>query len=276
VMKIFKQLINRPWKIFTLIIITILTFLALYFSVTFLPIINDAKTYVSGIQNTKDAVSINESSKELAKDLDTLFLKLNKPVIKQLIAIANLDFSIIAPELKSLIISGPQLAGIGKPQKYLLAFQNSAEARGTGGILGAYAIVIFDKGKLRVERVGTNIALKSLNEIPISVSEEYTQLYRSDPAIWQNSNLSPHFPQGARIWMALWERQYNEKLDGVMAVDPTAISYLLKATGPIFLQSKEKIDSKNVVHKVLSDAYQRFETDNLARKDYKCYICKVS
>ena len=78
-MKIFKQLINRPWKIFTLIIITILTFLALYFSVTFLPIINDAKTYVSGIQNTKDAVSINESSKELAKDLDTLFLKLNKP-----------------------------------------------------------------------------------------------------------------------------------------------------------------------------------------------------
>jgi len=267
-MKIFKQLINRPWKIFTLIIITILTFLALYFSVTFLPIINDAKTYVSGIQNTKDAVSINESSKELAKDLDTLFLKLNKPVIKQLIAIANLDFSIIAPELKSLIISGPQLAGIGKPQKYLLAFQNSAEARGTGGILGAYAIVIFDKGKLKVERTGTNIALKSLNEIPISVSEEYAQLYRSDPAIWQNSNLSPHFPQGARIWMALWERQYNEKLDGVMAVDPTAISYLLKATGPIFLQSKEKIDSKNVVYKVLSDAYERFETDNLARKDY--------
>ena len=74
--------------------------------------------------------------------------------------------------------------------------------------------------------------------------------------------------RAARIWMALWERQYNEKLDGVMAVDPTAISYLLKATGPIFLQSKEKIDAKNVVYKVLSDAYERFETDNLARKDY--------
>jgi hypothetical protein len=97
---------------------------------------------------------------------------------------------------------------------------------------------------------------------------EYTSLYRSDPAIWQNSNLSPHFPYGAQIWMELWRLQSGEKLDGVIAVDPTALSYLLKSTGPITLASGESITADNVVQKTLKDAYKRYEKDNDARKQY--------
>jgi hypothetical protein len=97
---------------------------------------------------------------------------------------------------------------------------------------------------------------------------EYATLYRSDPAIWLNSNLSPHFPYGAQIWMELWRLQSGEKLDGVIAVDPTAISYILKSTGPITLASGEEITSQNVVQKTLKDAYKRYEKDNNARKQY--------
>ena len=97
---------------------------------------------------------------------------------------------------------------------------------------------------------------------------EYTTLYRSDPAIWLNSNLSPHFPYGAQIWMELWRLQSGEKLDGVIAIDPTAISYLLKSTGPITLASGEEITAQNVVQKTLKDAYKLYEKDNNARKQY--------
>ncbi|MEJ0014247.1 MAG: DUF4012 domain-containing protein [Actinomycetota bacterium] len=174
-----------------------------------------------------------------------------------------------------MIKVSPNLMGSDSPKKYLVAFQNSAEARGTGGIIGAYAEIQISKGKISVLREGSNVGLKSLQKIPIKMPEEFNALYGSDPAIWQNSNLSPHFPYGAQIWSALWEKQFNEKLDGVIATDPEALSYALKAIGPVKLPSGEVIDSSNVVEKTLSTAYQRFASNNNARKEYLVQVMEA-
>ena len=98
--------------------------------------------------------------------------------------------------------------------------------------------------------------------------DEYKRLYGENPAILQNSNLSPHFPYGAEIWLALWKKEFGQTLDGVIAIDPTALSYILRSTGPITLDSGKKITSENLVADTLKDAYQRFEKDNKARKQY--------
>jgi hypothetical protein len=150
----------------------------------------------------------------------------------------------------------------------LVVTQNSAEARGTGGILGALAIVEFDKGNFKVLQANSNLIFPSERRTPIDMPKEFVDLYGYDPGIFQNSNLSPHFPYGAEIWMALWERKYGGNLDGVIAVDPTALSYILESTGPIQLDDGEVINSSNVVYKTLSEAYKRFEDDNFARKEY--------
>jgi hypothetical protein len=161
----------------------------------------------------------------------------------------------------------PSLAGSEAPRRYLMAFQNSAEARGTGGILGAFAIITVDKGKIKFTNFESNSNLALLEDIPIEMPAEFTRLYNDDPAYWPNSNLSPHFPYGAKIWLALWERQYGERLDGVMTFDPIALSYLLRATGPIMVNGQE-ISSNNVVKVTLSDVYQEYERDNVARKTF--------
>ena len=160
------------------------------------------------------------------------------------------------------------LAGADAPKRYMIAFQNSAEARGTGGILGAFAIVEMNKGTFTVIRTGSNAVLYSLKDVPVKVPAEFTKLYGKNPAILQNSNLSPHFPYGAEIWMGLWKKQFGEQLDGVIAVDPSALSYVLQATGPITLKSGEVITSENVVAETLQKAYKRYETNNDARKQY--------
>jgi hypothetical protein len=54
----------------------------------------------------------------------------------------------------------------------------------------------------------------------------------------------------------------------VIAVDPSSLSYVLKATGPITLASGEIITSENVVAETLQKAYKRYEKDNNARKQY--------
>ena len=174
-----------------------------------------------------------------------------------------------------LVKVAPSVMGSQSPKKYLLVFQNSAESRGTGGIIGAYAEVQVYRGAVAVLRQGSNVGLKSLDLIPIAMPAEYNNLWGSDPAIWQNSNESPHFPYAAEIYTALWQKQFHENLDGVIATDPEALSTVLKAIGPVSLSSGEVIDSKNVVSKTLSTAYQRFANNNLARKQYLVDVMKA-
>ena len=224
--------------------------------------------FTDNLNSGKPLVVTSQSATALSKDVDQILTLGNLPIIKQALNIANLNFLSIKDEISTLIRVSPVIAGSEKPKRYLIAFQNSAEARGTGGIIGAFAIIEVSKGKISVIKSGSNEALKSLEEIPIKMPDEYKALYRSDPAIWQNSNLSPHFPYGAQIWLELWRLQSGQKLDGVIAVDPTALSYLLKATGPITLPSGKVLTSENLVSETLSTAYKEYEKDNEARKQY--------
>jgi len=176
----------------------------------------------------------------------------------------------IAPILKIF----PGISGQSAPRSYLIAFQNSAEARGTGGILGAYAVMNVDKGKVRFSTYGSNVGLVQLRDTPIPMPSEFVRLYNDDPGIWQNSNISPHFPYGAKIWLALWKNQFKQQLDGVITFDPIALSYLLKATGPIVIDG-EVIDSENVVRITLSDVYKKYVTNNDSRKRFLIEIVKA-
>ena len=227
-----------------------------------------AKSYVASLSGEYDRTTLDNQSNQVASDVNRLFTLLNVPVVKQIASVAGVDFSPIRDEVVATIKASSWLAGADAPKRYMIAFQNSAEARGTGGILGAFAIIDLNKSALTVVRTGSNAVLYSLKDVPVKVPAEFTKLYGKNPAILQNSNLSPHFPYGAEIWMGLWKNQFGEQLDGVIAVDPSSLSYVLKATGPITLASGEVITSKNVVADTLQKAYKRYENDNNARKQY--------
>ena len=233
-----------------------------------IPIALNARSLIHDIKSEAPSAKARKDAAETDTALSRFFAITNLPIIKQLITADGLNFSQIEPELHGAINAAPFLLGGQKPQTYLIAFQNPAEARGTGGILGAYAIIQVSHGQISVLRTGSNAALQSLQQIPIKMPAEYQKLYGTDPAIWQNSNLSPHLPYGAKIWMALWEKQYNQHLDGVIVVDPIFLSHILNATEPITLSSGEKITAQNVVSKVLSEAYQKYASNNDARKQY--------
>ena len=227
-----------------------------------------AKSYISSLSGEYNRASLDKQSGNLAADLNRIFSDLNVPVVKQIASALGVDFTPIRDEVIATVKASSWLAGADAPKRYMIAFQNSAEARGTGGILGAFAIVEMNKGAFTVIRTGSNAVLYSLTNVPVKVPTEFIKLYGKNPAILQNSNLSPHFPYGAEIWMGLWKKQFGEQLDGVIAVDPSALSYVLRATGPITLKSGEVITSENVVAETLQKAYKRYETNNDARKQY--------
>ena len=164
---------------------------------------------------------------------------------------------------------GPSMMGADGPRTYLLAFQTNAEARGTGGLLGGVGVLRFDNGKPTVEKLASNAELYTATAA-VDLGPEFNQLYGASRPFTdvRNSNQSAHFPYAAQIWKSMWERETGEKVDGVIGTDPVALSYILGAVGPVTLADGQEVTQDNVVELTMSTAYQKFPTDQNARKDY--------
>jgi len=180
----------------------------------------------------------------------------------------------VAPSLHSAAMAArlmPSMLGADGPRRYFLAFQTNAEARGTGGLVGAFAIVTARDGRLRVDHLGDNSELRTFTAPVTDPGPQFRARYDQFASTMQplNSNLSPDFPRVAGVWAAMWQKQTGERVDGVVATDPVALSYLLSATGgPLVLADGERIGAAQMVQVTESEAYRRFATDNAARKAY--------
>lgn len=172
-------------------------------------------------------------------------------------------FDYIAPAIPGLA----EVYFSEKKKRYFIGFQNPAEARGTGGLVGAFAIIKVGLGEFSIERVGSNYLLELQNEIPVKLPDEFRQTYGNHPAWWPNSNMSPHFPYAAKIWLGLWKNQEGEVLDGALALDPFVLRDILRVTGPVNVR-EVTLDEKNVVDETLFASYLRLADDNEGRKSY--------
>lgn len=163
----------------------------------------------------------------------------------------------------------PSLMGGDGPRSYFMGFQTNAEARGTGGLLGGFGILHFNDGKPTVDTLAPNTELDK-PFTPLDLGPEYGDQYgfANTTIDYRNSNLSPHFPYAAQIWKSMWLQQTGMNVDGVIAIDPVALSYVLGAVGPVKMPDGEVITRDNVVELTESTAYIRYPTDQPARKKY--------
>lgn len=163
----------------------------------------------------------------------------------------------------------PSMMGADGPRTYFMGFQTNAEARGTGGLLGGFGILRFDSGTPTVDTLASNTELTG-SFASTDLGPEYTENYGfTNPMTdFRNSNLSPHFPYTAQIWKSMWAQKTGMNVDGVIAIDPVALSYVLGALGPVTMPDGETITKDNVVELTEVTVYSRFPTDQTARKKY--------
>jgi hypothetical protein len=158
----------------------------------------------------------------------------------------------------------PSMLGQDKPRRYFLAFQTNAESRGTGGLVGAFAVVTAARGRIQVEEVSDDSKLVIPADFRFEPSRGYNQVYGEflTTQFWGDTNVSPDFPEVAKIWLAVWKRTHPTRpIDGALATDPIALSYVLKAIGPVALASGERVTAENVVRLLEVDTYARFGND---------------
>jgi len=169
----------------------------------------------------------------------------------------------------------PPMLGAGSPQRYFVGLQNEAEARGTGGLPGAFAIIVANHGMLSFTNFEPDNALNNVTTA-LDFGADYDAHYgKHDSTVdYLDSNVSPHFPYAAQVWASMWQRKSGQKIDGAIAIDPTALSYLLAVTGPATLPDGSQITADNVVALTQQGAYARFD-DQAQRKHYLLDVARV-
>jgi hypothetical protein len=176
----------------------------------------------------------------------------------------------------------PTMLGRDGPQTYFIGLQNEAELRGTGGLPGAFAIARADHGALHFTTFASDAALEPPGEnhvisTGLSFGPGYASAYGPSlpTSMFVNSNVSPNFPYAARIWQTMWERVSGQHVDGVLALDPTVLSYFLNVTGPTALRGGQTLDAGNVVTLTQRDEYTMF-SDNFERKQFIVSVLRAA
>lgn len=228
----------------------------------------DLKPLQSASPSVSAAAHAVKASAERLDRIDTgsLWPQVAEPLVRarqQLQEVTGaLDASAVAARI------APGMLGADGQRNYLLMIQNNAEARASGGIPGALAVLTLNDGKLTLG------AQSSAGEVgimspSIAVDQEQEQIYSTRIGKYmQDVNLTPDFPTAAATAQAMWEKKTGQRLDGVISMDPVSLGYVLDATGPVEITEPEllalasrglptQLSGENVVPTLLSDVYAK-------------------
>jgi hypothetical protein len=154
----------------------------------------------------------------------------------------------------------PSLLGEDGPKNYLLLVQNNAEARGLGGIPASVVMLQFENGKMEIAQQATSRDFINKRATPIlPLDPEVVKLYDDKIGRWsQDMTSTPDFALSAELAKAYWTESYGTTVDGVISIDPVVLSYILRATGPVTLETGDHLTSSDAVRILLSDVYARY------------------
>lgn len=149
----------------------------------------------------------------------------------------------------------PDMLGADGPRRYLLIVQNPAELRSTGGLPGSLSILQARNGKLTMGGQGT-AGFFGAGRSPVKPTKEEAALYGADLGKdFRDLNFNPDFARVAQMGAGIAKAR-GQHIDGVFAVDPIALAYVLAGTGPVPLGNGATLTSANVSAFLLNTVYQ--------------------
>ena len=127
--------------------------LQLYFSAR--GAVANVKTVTSQLSNVNTSgQELSSALARLSSDVVRIDNQITRPIWRPIIWVSgqSAKFNEVqksVDEARALLEVAPGLLGVDSPRRYLIAFQNSAEARGTGGLIGGFAAVEINKGQIK-------------------------------------------------------------------------------------------------------------------------------
>ena len=157
----------------------------------------------------------------------------------------------------------PPMLGSDGARRYLVLFQNLAEARSTGGMFGSYAVMTVDNGRISVGGQGATQRTIDRFDAPVApLSDDELTMYGQNIAtIAMDVNFTPDFPRAAELFSVMYRDRIDPaELDGALAIDPVALGRILEGYGPVDLGGTT-VAPKDLPAFLLSEIYTKFPDD---------------
>lgn len=161
------------------------------------------------------------------------------------------------------------LLGSDSKKTYLVLLQNNMELRPTGGFIGSFALISFDKGRLvnmEVQDVySADGQLKGYVEPPGPIREHLGE------AGWylRDSNWSPDFATSAARASWFIEKELGQEVYAVVGLDLELARQLVRIFGPLKLADFDtELTADNLYEKTQFAAEGEFFPGSRAKKDF--------
>ena len=162
----------------------------------------------------------------------------------------------------------PALLGADGPRRYAVMFQNLAENRALGGTALSFVVVSVDEGRIEIGETLPTSSSGFGDEQVIDAPPELAELFGGAYGNYiGNATVRPSFTSAAETVLANWRRHKGIELDGVLSLDPVALSYLLRATDPIRLSTGDLLTSDTAVQLLLNEVYLRYAVNGGGDQD---------
>jgi hypothetical protein len=158
------------------------------------------------------------------------------------------------------------LASDGKTRHYLLLILNNSEIRSLVGMPGSFADLEAKNGKVSMARQGGTTELLPLDEPISNVSAEIDAGFNSRVGEdIRDTTIVPDFPRAAQLASVIAKERWDVDFDGVVAVDPVALGYVLAAVGSIDIGDGMTINRYNAASTLLNGIYLKYPGNNVAQ-----------
>lgn len=134
----------------------------------------------------------------------------------------------------------PEILGGGKQKTYMVLFQNNMEIRPTGGFIGSFALVNFNKSKFVDFEVydvyDADGQLKGYVASPDAI-----RVHLGEPAWYlRDANWDPDFPSSAAKIEWFLQKELGRSVDGVIGIDLSVARSLVSGVGNVYLPDYSK------------------------------------
>ena len=156
-----------------------------------------------------------------------------------------------------------EMAGGNGDRRFLIAVANTAEMRGTGGMILSYGVLEGANGDFALPAFGKIDELfldkpvdPSLLTVP---ADEATRWSGLEPdRLWRNANLMPDLSVAGPRLAAMYQSATGLPVDGVIQIDAEGLAAILKGIGPVDVEGIGQVTADNVVDLTLNQAYTLF------------------
>ena len=174
-----------------------------------------------------------------------------------------MDFYREDPDVLGLIQS---MLGVEGDRLYLVAVQNPAEIRASGGFPGSFGRVRIQNGVLSVGDFSSIVDFMSMTTPrEIQITREEREMFHHLSGIWnpRDADLCPDYRRVGHIWACAYEDMHKEPVAGVISVTPHIVQRLLAAMGrEIQLSDGSVLNGDNAMEVLLHDIYFKYFSKN--------------